>query len=254
MNRHVHGMIGLWLYVSAATVAGAPDTVLIDQAVAAADRSAEDRARDQTDRPAEVLAFFGVRPGMRVVDLMAAGGYYSELLARIVGPEGEVVTQNNRPYIAYAGAEAERRFAGGRLPNVRRLDSELEQLGLEQNAYDMALLVMTYHDIYWVSDDWPPVERDRFFQQIYECLRPGGVVAVIDHAAQAGTGAAAVSELHRIDEEFARRDFESAGFVFDGASDLLRNPDDDRTRVVFDVAIRHWTDRFIFRFLKPPAR
>jgi predicted methyltransferase len=111
---------------------------------------------------------------------------------------------------------------------------------------------MTYHDVYYVSESnpkHPKVDRDRLFAQIRRSLKPGGVLAVVDHAAKPGTGKAAAQDLHRIDSDFARRDIESAGFVFDGESSALRNPNDDRSMVVFDERIRRRTDRFVYRFV-----
>ena len=97
----------------------------------------------------------------------------------------------------------------------------------------------------------PLIDRDRFFSQIRRSLKRGGTLAVIDVSAIPGTGKTADQDLHRIDEEFARKDIESAGFVFEGESKLLRNPGGDRTLLVFDECIRRKTDRFVYRFSKP---
>ena len=97
----------------------------------------------------------------------------------------------------------------------------------------------------------PKIDRDRFFAQIHRSLKPGGLLAIVDHSARQGTGSSSAQDLHRIDENFARKDIESAGFVFDGESSVLRNPDDDRLLPVFDERIRRKTDRFVYRFVKP---
>jgi len=143
------------------------------------------------------------------------------------------------------------RLAGNRLPNVVALESEFNNLRLGAGNLDMILLVMSYHDIYFVDDFWPTPGRNYFFAQIHRALKPGGVLAIVDHAAIPGTGITAVQKLHRIDETFARTDIESAGFRFTGATDALRNREDDRTLSVFDDAIRGRTDRFVYRFVKP---
>ncbi|MBI1731241.1 MAG: class I SAM-dependent methyltransferase [Gammaproteobacteria bacterium] len=232
----------------------AGDRAAIAQAVAAPDRSAADRERDAAEKPVEVLGFFGVQPGMQIADVMSGGGYYSEILARTVGPTGTVIAQNNAPYVAYAGKEANRRFAGGRLANVRRVNSELEDMKLGEGTLDLILLVMAYHDAYWIGEDWPTVDTDKFMAQLYAALKPGGIVAVVDHIAPAGSGITLIDKLHRIDPEFVRAEFQRFGFVFDGESDLLRNPADEHTKEVFDESIRRKTDRFVYRFRKQDQR
>lgn len=213
-------------------------------------RSLADRERDKTSKPNIVLNFSGVKPGMKVLDLFAGGGYYSEMLSYAVGPDGQVISQTNAVYEGMTGEEAVARFKNNRLPNVSRVISEIGNLGLKAASLDMVVMVLVYHDIYFSADYWPKVNRDNFFRQIGDSLKSGGVLVVIDHSAIADTGVSAAQTLHRIDEVFARRDIESEGFVFDGASQALRNPDDARTLSVFDDAIRKKTDRFIYRFIK----
>lgn len=213
-------------------------------------RSLADRERDKTSNPNGVLNFIGLKPGMKVLDLFAGGGYYTEMLSYAVSPDGQVISHTNAAYEGMTGEEAANRFKDNRLPNVRRAISEINNLGLEEASLDVVLMVLVYHDIYFTADYWPAVNRDNFFRQIRSSLKPGGVLVVIDHSAIADTGMSAAQNLHRIDEVFAKQDIESAGFVFDGASDVLRNPDDTRTLSVFDKAISKKTDRFIYRFIK----
>ena len=189
---------------------------------------------------------------MIIADLMSGGGYYSEIMAYAVGPQGRVIAHNNTGYLKFAGDEPDKRFNDNRLPNVERLNTELETLGLPEGELDMIVLVMSYHDIYWedAEYDWALTDRDQFFAGLQSSLKPGGIVAIVDHAAKSNTGTTAVNKLHRINEEFARKDFEQAGFHFEGASDVLRNPDDARTLGVFDDAVKGQTDRFVYRFSK----
>jgi predicted methyltransferase len=223
---------------------------VIEKAVNNPARSDEDRQRDLTSKPVEVLSFFGVKPGMKILDLLSGGGYYSEILSYAVGDEGEVVAHTNEAYKKFVGDAIEKRFGNNRLPAVKRLTSEVPALGLGENVFDMILMVMTYHDIYYVADYWPKVDRENLFGQIRSALKPGGILAIIDHSALPGTGSSAAQDLHRIDEDFARKDIESAGFKFEAASEVLRRPDDARTIQVFDDAIRRKTDRFVYRFVK----
>lgn len=238
--------IGLLFYSTA--YAGIFDDVVNNPA-----RSAEDRQRDQTSKPADILKFIGVQQGMTVLDLFSGGGYYTELLSYAVGPEGKVVAHNNKAYEGFAGEETIVRFKDNRLANVSRITSEFDDLGLEKASLDMILMVLAYHDVYFTADYWPKVDRDNFFMQIRASLKPGGVLAIIDHSAVADSAISMVQELHRIDEVFARQDIEQAGFVFTGSSDVLRNPEDDRMLGVFDEKIRRKTDRFAYRFTEQAA-
>ena len=214
-------------------------------------RSQADRERDKTSKPGAILSFIGLEPGMKVLDLFAGGGYYSELLSYAVGPDGEVISHTNAVYESSAGEEAANRFKDNRLPNVRRVITEIDSLGLAEASQDVVFMALVYHDVYFTADYWPAVNRDNFFRQIRSSLKPGGVLVVIDHSAMADTGMSAAQNLHRIDEVFAKRDIESAGFIFDGASEVLRNPDDTRKLSVFDEGIRKKKDRFVYRFIKP---
>ena len=222
------------------------------QALAHTGRSDPDRQRDAGSKPAAVLTFFGAKPGMQIADLMSGGGYYAEILSYIVDAEGKVIAHNNAGYLKYGGEEAARRFDENRLSNVKRLNTELESLAFPEGQLDMVLMVMSYHDIYWEDPqyDWALTDRNRFFRGIRRGLKPGGILAIVDHAAHANTGVDAVGTLHRIDEQFARDDIERAGFKFEASSDVLRNPADDHTLEVFDEAIKGQTDRFVFRFRK----
>ena len=228
------------------------DRAAIEKAVSAPERSSEDRTRDATEKPVEVLAFFGVRPGMQVADIMSAGGYYTEILSRVVGAGGEVIAQNNQPYLDYAKESAEKRYAAGTLKNVRRLNTELEDMGLGDGTLDFALFVKCWHDAYWINEkEWPRVDTDKFMANLLAALKPDGVVGVVDHVAPVGTPVAAIDALHRIDPEFIKAEFKRAGFVFDGESDLLRNPADDYTKSVFDESVKGKTDRVVYKFRKP---
>lgn len=230
------------VYVAVSSLAGA-----IEDAIAHPERPGDDRDRDLTSKPALVLEFARVRPGMDVIDVYAAGGYYTEIVARAVGDQGRVVLHNNTGYMGFAGPAVEARLADGRLHNVDLLIEEVETLGLADDSFDLAIMVKTYHDLYWVRDAWKR-EPDAFFSTLRRILRPGGTLLVIDHVAVAGSGASAAQSLHRIDPEFAKRDIVAHGFVFDGALEVLRNPDDNSSLSVFDEKVAGKTDRFVYRF------
>lgn len=241
------------LTLVACGAAGAAEPTIYQQAVADEDRSAADRERDARELPAEVLAFAGIKPGMRVADVLAGGGYYSELLSRVVGPNGEVLLVNNPPYADFGKEGLAKRFTPGRLSNVKRSVVQNDDLKLGTGTLDAIVMVMAYHDLYWVSekDGWPAVDAKQFLGQLARALKPGGVLLIVDHAAEEGTGSSVAGTLHRIGEQFARKDFESHGLRFEGSFDKLRNPADDRSAGVFNPAVRGRTDRFAHLYRKP---
>ncbi|MGQ0383516.1 MAG: class I SAM-dependent methyltransferase, partial [Gammaproteobacteria bacterium] len=203
----------------------------ISAAVAAAERSAADRERDLREKPAELMAFAGVRPGMKVADAFGGGGYWAELIHRAVGKEGAVTLVNNPPYWNFAREDQKTRFADGRLEAITRRVVEACDLKLGREQYDLILMFMSYHDIYWVNEagGWPAIDTDSFVRQLYAALKPGGLLLIVDNAAAAGTGSSSVNKLHRIEEAFARRDFEAHGFELEATWDGYRNPGDDYT-------------------------
>ena len=236
----------LVLLAGCAAAAGAATPSVYERAVATAGRSAEDKARDQRDQPATLYAFAGFKPGTRIADIFGGGGYNSELLSYVVGPSGHVLLVNNPPYAAYAAKDQAVRFKDGRLPRVERLVVPNIDLKLGRATLDAALIVMSYHDLYWQDkDDFPRIDAGQFLEQIRAAIKPGGRFLVVDHSAVAGSGNAAAQTLHRIDEQFAIRDIESHGFKLEKTWDGLRNPADDHSKAVFDPAIRGRTDRFV---------
>jgi predicted methyltransferase len=237
-----------------ATAAAEKRAAALDAAFASPGRPAADREQDATRHSREVLEFLGVAPGMRVIDVFSAGGYNTELLARTVGVKGQVIAYNNPPYARFAAKDIATRYADERLGNVRQVTAEVDELQLAPQSLDAALFVMSYHDAYWrpAEGGWDRTRPDVLLAKLFAALKPGAVVVVQDHVAPPGGDPKVdADKLHRIDPARVRRDFEAAGFEYDGATDVLRHPDDDHTRVVFDEAIRGRTDQFVYRFRKP---
>jgi len=234
-----------------AVQAQAPDFAA---AVSAPGRPEAAVALDEVRRPAEVLRWLGLRRGDRVLDYFAGNGYYTEIMARAVGPEGSVTGWNTpffagRPQIRDALAAVRQRQ-----PNTAFFASPNTALSFPEGAYDFIMLHLVYHDAYWESAQFnlPRIDPNSVTQALFRATRPGGIVAVIDHVAAPGRETRAEADAtHRILPETVRADFERAGFVFDGESELLRNPQDDRSVNVFNPSIRGRTDRFVYRFRRP---
>jgi predicted methyltransferase len=222
------------------------------EAVAHSGRSADDVKRDATDRPADMLRLAGIKPGMQVADLLAGDGYYSELLSYIVGPKGHVQLLNNAGFDKFSDNAWKQRIADHHLENVDHRTVDMANLGLKDASLDAVLLIKVYHDMYWVDESfgWPKIDVGSALDQLAKALKPGGVLLVVDHSAQAGTGSADAGKLHRIDEVYARKDFEAHGFTFLKSSDLLRKPEDKRDLISYKGPALGKTDRFVYLFRK----
>lgn len=243
------------LFIAATTHAGetTASNNAVQQAISHSDRRDADRKNDSFRKPEAVLNFFQLAPGQIVLDVFAGGGYYTELLARSVGAKGRVDAFNNKAYVNYIGAELTARLEQQRLPNVRRIDIEVDELALEPKHYDLIFASMAFHDVYYAdhAEGWPAMDRMALYRKLFQALKPGGVLAVIDHSARAGRGSEDSKSLHRIEESLLRRELEQAGFRFDASSEVLRNPQDDRSLSSFEARIRFQTDRFVLRFKRP---
>ena len=239
------------LMAAAATVTVCTQAETVAGALANPARLTADIARDERSRPAAVLALLNIKPGDRVADIFAGGGYYSEIIGQVVTPGGEVLMHNNQAYISFVGEALTKRFEGRELVGVQRHDREVDKLDLGEGSLDAAMIIMSYHDLYHTTDGWPAIDRADFMGQIVRALKPGGRFLIVDHNAAVGTGKDSAQELHRIEESFARQDVESYGLKYAGKSDALRNSADDYTVIVFDPKVRGKTDRFVLVFEKP---
>ncbi|MBX9574531.1 MAG: hypothetical protein K2X07_02705 [Caulobacteraceae bacterium] len=208
-------------------------------------RPAEDVARDAARKPADMLAFADVKPGDRIADIRPEEGYFTRLFATAVGENGRVYA-----FVPTRTATRETPLAQGlaaTYPNVVAMEGALDAMTFPE-PLDAVFMVQEYHDFHIPAFG---VDVNRMNRAVYDALKPGGYYVVIDHAGRDGTGNTEVQSLHRIEGEFLKREVEAAGFVFDGESDAIRNPQDDRTINVFDERIRYRTDQFVYRFRKP---
>lgn len=228
----------------------------VEDAVSSTERSEADRVTDVARKPKEVLEFLEIQAGMKVLDLFSGGGYYTEIIARVVGEHGVVVAHNNQAYIDYAAESLVGRFSEGRLTNVERILAEANELDLPANSFDAALVMLTWHDFYYVDEEngWPEIDQGLVVGELCSALKPGAILGLTDHVALSGTNPSVTAqELHRIDPEQIRKDLESGCFHFEGELDALRNTEDDLTQPMFAEGIRGKTDRVVYKFRKVAA-
>jgi predicted methyltransferase len=219
--------------------------------VDATDRTEDDKKLDAGRHPGELIAFLGIKPGMRVAEMCAGTGYTTELIARAVGPKGKVWAQNTKMFVEkFVGKRWAERLQRPAMKNVVRVDRELEDpLPPDAKDLDIVVNVLVYHDTYWLKAD-----RDKMNAAIMKALKTGGSYVIVDHSAREGTGAADVQTLHRIEEKTERQDIEHAGFKLAEAADFLRNPADTRDWNDAPMAAgdkRGTSDRFVLKFTKP---
>lgn len=219
----------------------------IAAAVADPARPAADRERDAERKPAACLAFAGVHPGMTVAELFPGTGYFTRLFSRIVGPRGHVYEFVPRP-----------RKPGRRSPvwaiaanphyyhNITVMTWPVGKLPVPRPV-DLVWTSQNYHDLHNIKG----LDVADFDRAVYKALKPGGIYLVLDHVAPAGSGFSDTHTLHRIDPAAVKKEVMSAGFEFVGQSNVLRNPNDPHTIIVFDPSIRGHTDQFIYKFRKP---
>jgi predicted methyltransferase len=226
----------------------------IDAAIAA-ERMPTDRTEDAWRKPADILRFMEIAPGQHALDFYSGPGYYSELMARVVGPSGSVILYNNMLYEQAAHHDLVLRLARKRLPNARTLNQPSNFLTLTPESLDRVLFMLVYHDLYWWPRESPEPMGDaqKVLKTLKDALKPGGLVVVVDHIADQPTDQTTTevaNRMHRIDPKVVRADFAKAGFEFAGESDVLRHATDDHTKGVFNPAVRHRTDQFVYKFRK----
>ena len=226
----------LWVSGCAAN-AQAPDFQAL---VASADRSEADRATDGRRKPADMLAFYGVRAGMTVFDVSAGAGYNAELLARAVGGTGKVYAQTPTP-----NERLRERMQSPVMKNVVAVVRGFsDPVPPEVRNLDLVTFNFNYHDTVYMD-----VDRASMNRSVLNGLKSGGIYIVADHSGRPGTGTSETKTLHRIDEAAVRREVEAAGFRFVSEGGFLRNPSDPRTAGVFKPTQPN--DEFVLKFVKP---
>jgi predicted methyltransferase len=209
------------------------------------------QAVDAKRHTAELMAFSGVKPGDKVVDLIPGSGLFTRVFAKAVGPKGHVFMLWPNEYGREAASDvaaSEKLAADPAYGNISVLKEPAAAFSTPEKV-DLVFTAQNYHD--YPDQFMGKVDPVVFDRQVFAALKPGGVFLVIDHAADAGSGLRDTDTLHRIDPAIVRQQVTSVGFVLDGESKVLANPADDHKKVVFDKAIRGQTDQFVYRFKKP---
>jgi predicted methyltransferase len=212
-------------------------------AVESSERTPEQRARDYHRKPAEVLTLAGLREGDHVIEIAAFGQYFTTLLAAAVGPRGSV-DMYDLPYTERFAGAASREF-DAKHENAVYHQEDYGSVSLRQNV-DAVYMVLYYHDLKPNG-----VDTAAFNRKIYAALKPGGNYVIIDHKAEDGSGWRDAATIHRIGAETIEREVTAAGFELAHKSDLLANPKDDRSKMVFAPGTRGATDQAFFIFRKP---
>jgi predicted methyltransferase len=250
--RVLAAALAVTLILTATCASAASIPANIAAAVADGSRPDADKARDANRKPAEVLAFTGVKSGAQIAELLPGGGYFTRILSKAVGSSGHVYALVPAPA---ADAPADATDFAARVkaiaadPNYANVSVVVEpftKLAVPVPV-DLVWTSQNYHDLH----NFPGLDVGIFNKLVFDDLKPGGIYLVLDHRAEPGSGGRDTKTLHRIDPETVKKEVLAAGFVFVGGSDLLRQPGDDHSVKVFDPTVRGNTDQFILKFRKP---
>ncbi|MHB1056400.1 MAG: class I SAM-dependent methyltransferase [Rhodanobacter sp.] len=225
-------------------------TAVVQKAVDDPARAA-DKASDARRKVALVMTFAQVKPGQKVLELIPGSGYFTRVFSAVVGSQGHVYAVWPDEYAkedADDVAGSQKLAADPHYANVSVLTQPANRLSAPEPV-DLVFTSQNYHD--YPDPFMGKVDPAVLNKQVFAALKPGGLWVVIDHVAPAGSGMADTDTLHRIDPAIVKQQAAAAGFVFDGESNALRNPNDPHDIKVFDKSIRGHTDQFIYRFRKP---
>ena len=226
---------------------------IIDAAINNPSRSAENIEKDRFRKPADILKFSEVLPGMNVLDMVSNGGYYAEMLASIVGYNGKVLahtfTRNkSNPDFSYDDYVNESEH----MNNVSMMYADFDEISLNENTLDRVFIVQNYHDLYFDRPGYGVDDVQPVLAMIRKGLKPGGLMIIIDHDAEKSAPSTTGTTLHRISDEIVMNDMKEAGFEFVDNIHVLKNDwEDDLTKSVFDESVRGNTSRFVHKYRSP---
>jgi predicted methyltransferase len=246
--------------VAAPTTIGSSDQLepgspsRVDAAMRHSARLQAEHEQEKLLKAAEILNYFGIRQGMMVLDLYSGGDRYAELLSSIVGPTGRVMTHENLPYLSFMNNELAARNTDTQLDNVEQDGTDNKQLRLAPNLFDAVIMIKSYHDVYFVSEDegWVKIDRSELLREIFITLKPGGILGIVDQVVDSGgTQSEAGRRSYQIDPAIVKHDMAVAGFIYAEEIDVLRNSDDDPAHPVIMPSAHDYTDSIVLRFRKP---
>jgi predicted methyltransferase len=224
---------------------------IYQNALESSTRPIEDKAADTTRKPEKVLEFFDIQPNHKILDLFSGAGYYTELTAHLVGTKGKVDAHNNNAYIQYIGEEKLlKRYKDQRLPNVNLIHQEANDLSLCNKCYDRVLMVLTFHDLFYVDvkNGWNKIDAPALMEKIRHSLKPNGIVGIVDHVAPSDSGEQAGQTLHRIDPQLIKEKMDSWGFILGKEATFLHNPEDKGDLPMWDPTVKSKTNRAVMTF------
>lgn len=238
----------LLLAVASVAIAASPKIpTAIEKAVADPARPADNKSTDEVRKPAETLAFAGVKPGMIVGEFYPGGGYFTRMLSDVVGPRGHVYGIENDKWKGAVEAD-EKLVAEGKWKNVS-MDAQPFGTVKFPKPLDIAWVTQNYHDLKIAK--FGVVDTLAFDRAVYAALKPGGVFFILDHQGAPGLTDAEIEKLHRINRDLVVKEVTSAGFKLAAEGDFLRRAGDDHTKPIFDESIRGHTDQYALKFVKP---
>ena len=236
--------------IAAAPLTAAAPKVSSDVAAAVADpaRSAEARGADGTRKPAETLAFSGIKPGLTVAEFYPGGGYFTRMISGVVGPTGHVYGLENQGWKGAVKANQELFAECKKCTNVT-MDAQPFGTVSFPKPLDLAWVTQNYHDLKIAK--YGKVDTLEFDKAVYAALKPGGIYFILDHQGAPGLTDAEIEKLHRINRDVVVKEVTSVGFKLVEEGDFLRHPGDDHTKPIFDESIRGKTDQYALKFVKP---
>jgi predicted methyltransferase len=235
--------------VIAAPVAAAPKLAdVIAAAVADPARPAEGRAADPLRKPAETLAFSGVKPGMTVGEFYPGGGYFTRMISDVVGPTGHVYGLDNQ---GWKGAVKADQDLFKECPKCTNVTMDAQPFGTVAfpKPLDLAWVTQNYHDL--KIAEYGKVDTVAFDRAVYQALKPGGTFFILDHQGPANMTEEQIAKMHRINRDVVVKEVTSVGFKLVAEGKFLRRPADDHTLPIFDKAIQGHTDQYALKFVKP---